>query len=171
MVEMKGGKPDTGAVLSIDIEASLDFSLGLKLGNTQSELPADSLPMVERENNDGPALADQKTPDEDSAEQLILKLLPIVDSLEYGVRFIQPGDDSPHAQGLIRILRQAKDMLAQMEVTEIQAQGLAFDSALHNAVVRVPDGSVLPNTVREVVHTGYLYRGRVLRYADVIVSC
>jgi hypothetical protein len=170
-IAAKTNKLSAGVGITIDIDNTLDFALRMDIGNAHKQFTADMFPMIEREKKAEPADTEQKTPDDSSAEQLILKLLPVVDSLEYGVRFIQPDDDSPHAQGLIRILRQAKDMLAQMEVTEIPAQDRPFDSALHNAVVRVPDITLPPNTVREVVHTGYLYRGKVLRYADVIVSC
>ena len=159
------GSAGVSVTVDVSMKPSPRLSLTMDWGEVRQELRVEDVCLAGEE-----APPQEASPARDDTEKLILELLPIVDSLEYGVRYIRPEDEGPHAQGLRRILRQAKDTLEKLEVTEIPALGRPFDSALHNAVVQVPDGTLPPNTVREVVHTGYLYRGRILRYADVIVS-
>jgi molecular chaperone GrpE len=55
-------------------------------------------------------------------------------------------------------------------VSEIEALGKAFDPALHEAMTLIPDGSVEPNTVIDVLQKGYVLRDRLLRPARVIVA-
>ncbi len=52
----------------------------------------------------------------------------------------------------------------------IDAEGVIFDPALHEAMAQVPSADVPPNTVLEVLQTGYMLRDRMLRPSRVVVS-
>ena len=55
-------------------------------------------------------------------------------------------------------------------MTLVEAVGLPFDPALHEAMAQAPDGSVPPNTVIEELQKGYKLRDRLLRPSRVIVA-
>ena len=48
--------------------------------------------------------------------------------------------------------------------------GEAFDPNLHQAISQIPDGSVAPGTVLQVLQDGYTLKDRLLRPALVVVS-
>ncbi len=73
-------------------------------------------------------------------------------------------------QGIEMLQRDLAGVWGQHDVSEIEAKGQLFDPALHEAMSQVPDGSVPPNTVIEVLQKGYQLRGRLLRPARVIVA-
>jgi molecular chaperone GrpE len=68
------------------------------------------------------------------------------------------------------ILKQMEDMLRQMGVEKIEAEGQPFDPSFHEAVARdeVPD--VSQPTVREELQRGYRMHQRLLRPALVRVA-
>ncbi|PZN08103.1 MAG: nucleotide exchange factor GrpE [Bacillota bacterium] len=100
---------------------------------------------------------------EQAIGEFVLTLLPVVDNLE---RALQAGrDGDPLKDGVVMVHRQFLDVLRQVGVEPIEAEGRPFDPRLHEAVAReetdrVPDGHVI-----EVYQRGYLYQGRTLRPA------
>ena len=53
----------------------------------------------------------------------------------------------------------------------IEARGAAFDTEFHEAVTQFPAPSEdMKGKVIDVVQTGYLLNGKVLRYAKVVVG-
>ena len=54
---------------------------------------------------------------------------------------------------------------------KIEAKGEAFDTDFHEAVTQFPvQDPEMKGKVIEVVQTGYLYGGKVLRFAKVVVG-
>ncbi|HEY8393622.1 MAG TPA: nucleotide exchange factor GrpE [Thermaerobacter sp.] len=100
---------------------------------------------------------------EQAVGDFVRMLLPVVDNLE---RALQAGrDGDPLKEGVAMVHRQFLDVLRQVGVEPIEAEGRPFDPHLHEAVAReetdrVPDGYVI-----EVYQRGYLYQGRTLRPA------
>ena len=64
----------------------------------------------------------------------------------------------------------AVEILEQNGVTRITGEGRPFDFNLQNAVAHVSDGDLPENTVKQVMQAGYMYQGKVLRTAQVIVA-
>lgn len=60
--------------------------------------------------------------------------------------------------------------LARHGVKKLEPQGQKFDPNLHEALFEVPDPSVAPGTVAQVVEAGYVIGERVLRPAKVGVA-
>lgn len=100
---------------------------------------------------------------EQAIGDFVRTLLPVVDNLE---RALQAGrDGDPLKEGVAMVHRQFLDVLRQVGVEPMEAEGKPFDPRLHEAVAReetdrVPDGHVI-----EVYQRGYLYQGRTLRPA------
>lgn len=74
-------------------------------------------------------------------------------------------------QGLELIKKQAADVLAKINVTEIECErGTAFDPNLHEAVMHTEDDSLGENEVAQVFQKGYILKDRVVRHAVVQVA-
>ena len=74
-------------------------------------------------------------------------------------------------QGLELIKKQAQDVLAKINVTEIECErGTAFDPNLHEAVMHTEDDSLGENQIAQVFQKGYILKDRVVRHAVVQVS-
>ena len=74
-------------------------------------------------------------------------------------------------QGLELIKKQAQDVLAKINVTEIECErGTAFDPNLHEAVMHMEDDSLGENEVAQVFQKGYILKDRVVRHAVVQVA-
>jgi molecular chaperone GrpE len=63
-----------------------------------------------------------------------------------------------------------EELLRKGSVTAIHAAGRPFDPSLMMAVEVQETSSLEPNTVVEEVSTGYLYRGHILKLAEVRVA-
>jgi molecular chaperone GrpE len=62
------------------------------------------------------------------------------------------------------------ETLARFQIRQVNPVGEPFDPQLHQAIAQVPNPSVAPNSVLEVMQKGYTLNGRVLRAAMVVVS-
>lgn len=106
-----------------------------------------------------------------AAENLILKLLPILDNLEIAEQKIPNGmKEDEYIKGVLSLKAQFQDFLKNQNVEELEAQGKAFDPAVHEAVQEEEIADKEPGKVLEVLEKGYLYQGRLLRPAKVKVS-
>ncbi len=106
-------------------------------------------------------------------ENLVKDLLSTVDNLDRAIEHAHQNDGGDLAsllQGVELVQRELHAVLAQHEVQVIDAEGSEFDPSLHEAMAQVQDDSVAPNTVIEVLQTGYRLRDRLLRPARVVVA-
>lgn len=104
-------------------------------------------------------------------ENLIAKLLPIVDNLEIAESNI-PEDLKPneYVKGLLRLKFQLQDFLKSQEVLPIEAEGMMFDPVVHEALEEVHEEGLDPGKVVEVLEKGYMFKGKLLRPAKVKVA-
>jgi molecular chaperone GrpE len=106
-------------------------------------------------------------------QNLVKDLLSAVDNLE---RALEHGAQNAGAEvkgildGIELVHREILGALAKHGVAEIEAEGRIFDPAEHEAMGQVPNATVPPNTVIEVLQKGYVIHDRMLRPARVIVS-
>jgi len=106
-------------------------------------------------------------------ENLVKDLLLTVDNLDRAIGHAREsggGDLETFLQGIELVQREFLGILEKHSVSEVEAFGKSFDPALHEAMAQVPDGSVAPNTVTEVLQKGYQLRERLLRPARVMVA-
>jgi molecular chaperone GrpE len=106
-------------------------------------------------------------------QNLVKDLLSAVDNLERAVEHARksgPGDFEGLLQGIELVQREIAQVFGKHGVTEIEAQGVPFDPAVHEALAQLPDTSVPPGTVVQVFQKGYRLRDRMLRPAQVVVS-
>ena len=106
-------------------------------------------------------------------EDLIKKLLPIVDNFE---RAIQMDDTnledevSKFLSGFKMIYGNLSDTLKGYEVEVMDILNKPFDPNTMEAVLMEEAPGVEPNTVVDVLQKGYTYKGKVIRHAMVKVS-
>lgn len=106
-------------------------------------------------------------------QNLVKDLLSVVDDLE---RALEHGAQSAGSdvQGILDgvelVQRELLGALAKHGVTTIEAEGRPFDPAMHEAMGKIPDPDVPPNTVLQVLQKGYQLRDRMMRPARVLVS-
>lgn len=101
-------------------------------------------------------------------EVTIVKLLPIIDTLEQGLRHAPPGVDENWLRGIEGTLQKLDKALEEMGVKKIEAVGKQFDPNFHEAVREVEgdtDGQIV-----EDLQTGYEINGKVIRPSQVVIS-
>ena len=106
-------------------------------------------------------------------QNLVKDLLSVVDNLERAIGHAQQsegGDLESLLQGVELVHRELLGVLANHHVNEIEALHKTFNPALHEAMAQVPETTVEPNTVIDVLQKGYQLRDRLVRPARVVVA-
>lgn len=106
-------------------------------------------------------------------EQLIIDLLPVVDSLIHGLE--SPESTNPHVKSLQEGMSLTLDLLQKtLEKHSVEIidpkPGDLFNPAFHEAMATQNVPNAKPNTIVQLMQKGYQLNGRVLRAAWVIVA-
>ena len=104
----------------------------------------------------------------DGVASALSQVVVVLDNLERAVDACQ--EDSDLKTGVEMTLKQFREVLEKMGVSEINPVGESFDAQLHNAVMHVEDETLGESQVVEVFQKGYLLGERVIRYAMVKVA-
>ena len=98
-------------------------------------------------------------------------LLPVLDDCERAIAILAQSSDDAAKEGTELIYNKLMGYLKTKGLTVIEAKGQKFDVDFHEAVTQfpAPDESQ-KGMVIDVVQTGYLLNGKVLRYAKVVVG-
>ena len=105
------------------------------------------------------------------ANDVIEKILPIVDNFERGLNTIpEDAKGTAFAEGMEKIYKQFVKTLDDLGVKPIEAVGKPFDPNFHNAVMHVEDENFGENIVAEEFQKGYTYRDSVVRHSMVKVA-
>ncbi|MEM4245701.1 MAG: nucleotide exchange factor GrpE [Candidatus Bathyarchaeia archaeon] len=102
-------------------------------------------------------------------EQLILKLLNVVEDLEKAVSASKHSEENPLHRGVKMVLRELKQLLQREGLSEIDALGQDFDPRKHEAVGQVETDDEEGKVIREL-RKGYMLHGKVLRPSMVEVA-
>lgn len=103
-------------------------------------------------------------------EKFAAELLPVRDSLELAVQNAARADVASLKEGQQATLQLLSKALERLGVTPIDPLGEPFDPARHEAMMAQDSPTAEPNSVLQVVQTGYELNGRLLRPARVIVA-
>ena len=99
---------------------------------------------------------------------VIVKLFPIADSLE---RALTACADDKTREGIAMVLKNFEKLLEGEHVTAIAPVGEPFDAARCEAILAVdPKEGEESGIVREVYAKGYEQNGKILRFAQVLVT-
>ena len=103
----------------------------------------------------------------DAYADVLTQILPVIDNLERAAAY---KDGESVIKGLELTLKSFSDVLAKLNIKEIERVGKTFDPNLHNAVLHVEDDSLGEGEIVEVLQKGYMCGDKVLRYAMVKVA-
>lgn len=99
---------------------------------------------------------------------VVVKLFPIADSLE---RALASCADEKTQQGIAMVLKNFMQLLTDEHITEIAPVGEPFDAGRCEAILAVdPKEGEESGIVKEVYAKGYEQNGKVLRFAQVLVT-
>jgi len=106
-----------------------------------------------------------------SNQALVKELLPVLDNLE---RALAAAGESQDQKGLLEGLELTRQelwkVLERHGLERVEALGQTFDPEYHEAMMQQEDPEVEENTVLQELQKGYLFQGRLLRPAMVVVS-
>ena len=98
----------------------------------------------------------------------IKTLLPVYDNLERAMN--QETADEAYKKGVEMTMKQLRELLDKLGVTEIPSLGQTFDPNLHNAVMHIDDENLGENTIAQVFQAGFQCGEKVVRFAMVQVA-
>ncbi len=103
--------------------------------------------------------------------ELLSEFIPVLDNFHRALESIPAADATrPILDGVGMIYRQLEEVLKKQGMEEVEAEGRPFNPHLHEAVQVEETDRCPEDTILEVIRKGYLYRGRLLRPAEVKVS-
>ncbi len=105
-------------------------------------------------------------------ERFAAELLPVQDSLELALQSADQVEGDVHSlkQGQEATLKLLAKAFEKLGVKPIRPLGEPFDPTRHEAMLAQESSSAAPDTVLQVVQTGFELNGRLLRPARVIVA-
>lgn len=109
----------------------------------------------------------------DSAGKDILTgFLPVLDDCQRALQVLRESDAGAAAiEGTELIMNKLTSFLSQRGVEKINAVGEVFNTDLHEAVAQLPvQEEEKKNRVIDVTQEGYTLKGKVIRFAKVVVG-
>jgi molecular chaperone GrpE len=102
---------------------------------------------------------------------LLERLIAIIDNFELGLSAARAeGEQSPIYSGMMLVLKQLNDFLADNGLQPIEAEGRPFDPNWHEAIAHEPSNKVPEGKVIRQTRRGYRFKDRLLRPSSVVVS-
>ena len=101
--------------------------------------------------------------------QVISKFLDIIDIIDKAQESEYPDLESS-LNGISGIQKLVSSFMKSLKIEKFVPKGELFDFRFHEALTTVDDKEVDPNTVVDVIQSGYKLEGEVLRPAKVVVS-
>lgn len=108
----------------------------------------------------------------DAVIDTVATFLPVVDNLERAQAVtVETEEARKLLEGVELVMKQVKETLSKLEVSEIPALGEEFNPNLHNAVMHIEDETMTENVIAEEFMKGYIYKNdRVVRHSMVKVA-
>ena len=103
-------------------------------------------------------------------ERFATELLGVRDSLELAQQSADTADARSLAAGQQATLQLLTSAFERFSIQRIDPLGEAFDPTLHEAVAVQESASAPPDSVLQVLQSGYQLNGRLLRPARVVVA-
>jgi len=109
---------------------------------------------------------------EQADKDVLMGFLPVIDDCERALEVLKKSDVSEAAiEGTELIQNKLFNYLKSRGVTRIEAKGEEFNTDLHEAVAQFPAPSPeMKNKVIDVTEQGYMLKGKVMRFAKVVVG-
>ena len=108
----------------------------------------------------------------DAVIDTVLAFLPVADNLERAQAVEVESEEAKKVlEGVALVMKQFKDTLTKLDVSEIPAVGEEFNPNIHEAIMHIEDENITENVVVEEFMKGYIYKkDRVVRHSMVKVA-
>ncbi len=103
-------------------------------------------------------------------ERLLNELLPVLDDLERALEAAAEHEEAKLEEGVRLVHRSLLGLVERHGLSEIEAEGGAFDPHVHEALLAQPGEGAEQGAVLQVLQKGYRLGDKVLRPARVIVA-
>ena len=114
---------------------------------------------------------DREAADKYKAQNLLTNLLPVLDNFERAMQNAPATEDSQSLQkGLDMVYKTLVEATEKEGLQVIEAEGVAFDPTIHQAVMTETDESLESGIILQELQKGYKYKDRVLRPSMVKVN-
>lgn len=114
---------------------------------------------------------DREAADKYKAQNLLTNLLPVLDNFERAMQNAPATEDSQSLQkGLDMVYKTLVEATEKEGLQVIDANGVAFDPTIHQAVMTETDESQESGIILQELQKGYKYKDRVLRPSMVKVN-
>lgn len=163
---------DTPLEMPEEIADALRRELDEALAALEGEREAALRARAEVENVRRRAARDVEQAHRFGVEGLVTELLPVIDSLELGLRAAREEGAAGEAlaEGTEMTLRMLTGALEKFGVAEVNPEREPFNPEFHEAMSMQEDPEAGPGVVLQVFQKGFVLNGRVVRPAMVIVS-
>ena len=105
-----------------------------------------------------------------AAAKTIAEFLPVLDSVEDGIRHANALNDREMETGLGKVKGQFMQVLERNGVKQIDSKGQKFSHEMHEALMAAEDKNAEDGIVLEELQKGYSMNGLILRAAKVKVN-
>ena len=106
-----------------------------------------------------------------AAMPMLRDLLPVVDDMQRAIAAAEKSEDTAGLLAGVKMVEsRLRSVLEQHACRRIEAEGAAFDPAMHEAILMQPTTEYEPGQVMQVTQQGYQLHDRVIRPAQVIVA-
>jgi molecular chaperone GrpE len=170
-------KEDAGESVAVPIDPTAQIQADLKAAKAESAEWQDRFLRKAAEFENYRKRADKDKTDSImlARSSVILEFLPIADACERALKSFGNPQDKPeglaqYQAGVELLYKQLLDTLARLGVVPMEAEGKQFDPHLHEALSREETKEVEENTVTEVLRSGYHFKDKLLRPAQVRVA-
>lgn len=186
---LKNSKPAKETEKQIESKRIIDMELSLSEKEKEAFMYKETLALTNKKLNESELLYEKLKSDFDNykgrvqqdvklksvkiTEDIMKKMLPIVDNFERAFTAAKSKNNSASEsllQGLEMILAQFEETLKQFGVTKIDALKKPFDPMYHEALMTEVNKNYPEDTVLEILSNGYIMNGKLLRAAAVKVS-
>lgn len=108
---------------------------------------------------------------ESAGSEVIKELLSVLDDFERAIENDHKGQEDNLREGVRHIYNKLSSTLKNKGLEPMDSKGKQFDYELHEAITKVPASSKKEKgKVIDVIEKGYYFKGKVLRYAKVVVG-
>ena len=103
-------------------------------------------------------------------EEFFTRLVMVLDDLDALRQVIVKTGDPDWNRGIDFFFEKLSNLLSSWELSAAARIGMTFDPAFHRAAGADPLSDLPAGSITEIVRNGWIYKGRLLRLAEVVVS-
>ncbi|MBL7661297.1 nucleotide exchange factor GrpE [bacterium] len=163
---------DTAAPAEVSGDEGLNENQTLAKLRTEADANYDKYlrAVAELENFKKRALKERSDLLKYTGENVIFDLLEVVDNLERALSHKDTNSVDELVKGIEMIRNQFVSILDKHSVRAKACRGEKFDPNMHQAMASVPSEAEAPGTILEEYRKAYMYKDKLIRPAQVVVS-